>query len=53
LILKSLQNSPKLFQVAIESGTGLAGTLQTENICIEKVIANVVANPNVRYIVLC
>lgn len=43
----------KLLQVAIESGAALAGTLQTENIGIEKVIANVVANPNIRYLVIC
>jgi tetrahydromethanopterin S-methyltransferase subunit A len=43
----------KLVEAAIESGAALAGTLQTENIGIEKVVANVVANPNIRYLVLC
>lgn len=43
----------RLVGVAIESGAALAGTLQTENIGIEKVVANVVANPNIRYLVLC
>lgn len=43
----------KLVGVAIESGAALAGTLQTENMGIEKVVANVVANPNIRYLVLC
>ncbi|MGC9444285.1 MAG: tetrahydromethanopterin S-methyltransferase subunit A [Candidatus Methanospirareceae archaeon] len=38
---------------SIEAGAALAGTLQTENIGIEKIVANVVANPNIRYIVLC
>lgn len=42
-----------LTRTAIESGAALAGTLQTENIGIEKVICNIVANPNIRYIVLC
>jgi len=42
-----------LLQVAIESGAALAGMLQTENIGIEKVIANVVANPNIRHVVIC
>lgn len=42
-----------LLQMAIESGAALAGTLQTENIGIEKIIANVVANPNIRYLVIC
>ena len=43
----------RLVEVAMESGAALAGTLQTENIGIEKIVANVVANPNIRYIVLC
>ena len=43
----------RLIEVAIESGAALAGTLQTENIGLEKVVSNVVANPNIRYIVLC
>jgi tetrahydromethanopterin S-methyltransferase subunit A len=43
----------RLVEVAIESGAALAGTLQTENIGIEKIVANVVANPNIRYMVLC
>ncbi|MGB9622356.1 MAG: 4Fe-4S dicluster domain-containing protein, partial [Candidatus Bathyarchaeia archaeon] len=43
----------RLLQVAIESGAALAGTLQTENIGIEKLIANIVANPNIRYLVIC
>jgi NAD-dependent dihydropyrimidine dehydrogenase PreA subunit/uncharacterized low-complexity protein len=36
----------RLVEVAVESGAALAGTLQTENIGIEKIVANVVANPN-------
>lgn len=43
----------RLMEVAIESGAALAGTLQTENIGVEKVVANVVANPNIRYLILC
>jgi len=43
----------RLIEVAIEAGAALAGTLQTENIGIEKLIANVVANPNIRYLVIC
>jgi len=43
----------KLVAVAIESGAALAGTLQTENVGIEKVVANIVANSNIRYLVLC
>jgi len=43
----------KLIETSIESGAALAGTLQTENTGIEKVVANVVANPNIRHLVLC
>jgi tetrahydromethanopterin S-methyltransferase subunit A len=38
---------------AIESGAALAGTLQTANIGIEKVVSNIVANPNIRYLIVC
>jgi tetrahydromethanopterin S-methyltransferase subunit A len=43
----------KLVRVGVESGAALAGTLQTENIGIEKMICNLVANPNIRYLVIC
>jgi len=42
-----------LVRVAVESGAALAGTLQTENIGIEKLICNIVSNPNIRYLVVC
>jgi tetrahydromethanopterin S-methyltransferase subunit A len=43
----------RLVRVAVESGAALAGTLQTENIGIEKIICNIVSNPNIRYLVVC
>jgi tetrahydromethanopterin S-methyltransferase subunit A len=43
----------ELVRVAIESGAALAGTLQTENIGIEKIICNIVSNPNIRYLIVC
>jgi tetrahydromethanopterin S-methyltransferase subunit A len=42
----------QLVRVGVESGGALSGTVQTENIGFEKIICNVVANPNIRYIVL-
>ncbi|MBI2440674.1 MAG: tetrahydromethanopterin S-methyltransferase subunit A [Lentisphaerae bacterium] len=42
----------RLVRVGAESGAALAGTLQTENIGIEKIVCNVVANPNIRYLVI-
>ena len=41
-----------LVRAGIESGAALAGTVQTENIGFEKIICNVVANPNIRYMVI-
>jgi len=43
----------KLVRLVVESGAALAGTLQTENIGLEKVICNIVSNPNIRYLVIC
>ena len=41
-----------LVRVGLESGAALSGTIQTENVGIEKLICNVVANPNIRYLVI-
>ncbi|MCG2676737.1 tetrahydromethanopterin S-methyltransferase subunit A, partial [bacterium] len=43
----------KLVRSAVETGAALSGTLQTENIGIEKIVCNIVGNPNIRHIVLC
>jgi tetrahydromethanopterin S-methyltransferase subunit A len=43
----------QLVRVAVESGAALAGTLQTENIGLEKVICNIVANSNIRSLIVC
>ena len=42
----------KLVRTGAESGAALSGTVQTPNIGIEKIICNVVTNPNIRYIIL-
>jgi len=42
----------KLVQTGMETGAALSGTLQTANIGIEKIICNIVANPNIRYLIL-
>ncbi|MDT8357592.1 MAG: tetrahydromethanopterin S-methyltransferase subunit A [Methanomicrobiaceae archaeon] len=42
----------RLVRAGIESGAALAGTVQTENIGFEKIICNLVANTNIRYLVL-
>lgn len=43
----------KLVMAGVDSGAALSGTLQTENIGLEKMVCNIVANSNIRYIVLC
>jgi tetrahydromethanopterin S-methyltransferase subunit A len=42
-----------LVRLGVETGAALSGTLQTENIGTEKMICNIVANPNIRYLVVC
>ena len=42
----------RLVRAGLESGAALSGTVQTENVGFEKMICNVVANPNIRYMVL-
>ncbi|MGQ9468245.1 MAG: tetrahydromethanopterin S-methyltransferase subunit A [Nitrososphaerales archaeon] len=42
----------RLVRTAIKTGVALAGTLQTANIGIEKIIVNIVSNPNIRYLIL-
>lgn len=47
---------PELNEVVVaglDAGAALSGMLQTENVGLEKIVCNVVANPNIRYIVLC
>jgi len=41
-----------LVRAGAESGAALSGTVQTENIGFEKIICNVVGNPNIRYLIL-
>jgi tetrahydromethanopterin S-methyltransferase subunit A len=42
----------RLVRAGVESGAALSGTVQTENIGFEKIICNIVANPNIRYALL-
>jgi len=42
----------KLVRVGVEAGAALSGTVQTENIGFEKIICNVIANPNIRWAIL-
>ena len=42
----------QLVRVGVEAGAAISGTVQTENIGFEKIICNVIANPNIRYAIL-
>lgn len=42
----------QLVRAGLEAGAALSGTVQTENIGFEKIICNIIANPNIRYLVL-
>lgn len=37
----------------VKAGASISGSLHTENLGIEKVISNVVSNPNIRFLVVC
>lgn len=41
-----------LIRTGIESGAALSGSIQTPNIGFEKMICNIVGNPNIRYLIL-
>jgi tetrahydromethanopterin S-methyltransferase subunit A len=43
----------ELVMAGVDSGAALSGMLQTENIGLERMLCNIVANPNIRYVVLC
>lgn len=42
----------QLVRVGAESGAALSGSVQTPNIGLEKMVCNIVANPNIRYLIL-
>ncbi len=41
-----------LVKIGVESGCALSGTVQTPNIGFEKIICNIIGNPNIRYLIL-
>jgi tetrahydromethanopterin S-methyltransferase subunit A len=51
----TLNSAPLAQEIAARrpDGLAIAGTLHTENLGIERIIRNVLANPNVRFVVLC
>lgn len=43
----------KMSEEIVEMGAAIAGPLHTENLGIEKVVTNLVSNPNIRFLVVC
>lgn len=39
--------------VPVDAGAAIAGPCKTENLGIEKVISNIISNPNIRFLILC
>lgn len=39
--------------VPVEAGAAIAGPCKTENLGIEKMMANIISNPNIRFLILC
>ncbi|KZX11649.1 tetrahydromethanopterin S-methyltransferase subunit A [Methanobrevibacter filiformis] len=39
--------------IAAAAGAAISGPCKTENLGIEKVVANVISNPNIRFLILC
>lgn len=46
------KETEELVRTGVEKGAGISGTLQTANIGIEKVVVNLISNPNIRYLIL-
>lgn len=39
--------------ILVDAGAAIAGPCKTENLGIEKMVANLISNPNIRFLVLC
>jgi len=39
--------------VPVDAGAAIAGPCKTENLGIEKMLANIISNPNIRFLILC
>lgn len=42
----------RLIRTGVETGAALSGSIQTPNIGLEKMVCNIVGNPNIRYLIL-
>ena len=46
------KETEELVSAGLEKGAAISGTLQTANIGIEKIVVNLISNPNIRYLIL-
>ena len=46
------KETEELVRIGVEKGAGISGKLQTANIGIEKIVVNLISNPNIRYLIL-
>ncbi len=40
-------------QAIVDAGAAIAGSCKTENLGLEKVLANIISNPNIRFVITC
>ena len=40
-------------QAIVDAGAAIAGSCKTENLGLEKIIANIISNPNIRFVLTC
>ncbi|MDR2855493.1 MAG: tetrahydromethanopterin S-methyltransferase subunit A, partial [Methanomicrobiales archaeon] len=40
-------------QAICDAGAALCGSCKTENLGLEKILANIISNPNIRYVLTC
>ncbi|RAP53089.1 MAG: tetrahydromethanopterin S-methyltransferase subunit A [Methanosphaera sp. rholeuAM270] len=43
----------KMNEEMVDLGAAIAGPLHTENLGIEKLVTNIISNPNLRYLIIC
>lgn len=43
----------KMNEELVEAGAAIAGPLHTENLGIEKLVTNIISNPNLRFLIIC
>ncbi len=54
IAIATLNDDPKNFRGLLKhKSVSIIGSVKTENLGIEKIIANVISNPNIRFLIIC